>query len=311
MGNVLIKIKKARKFKNAIKFQTFDFDLENNDPCSDISSNSSKVESNYIIPNKFEESERVKRKHFVLKHIFERNFSAPVHDLLTNGCRVLDVGCGPGTWILDMASEYTRSSFVGLDIFPMFPSEIKPNNTDFVMEDVRNNLPFESNYFDYIFLGDMGFCFTDYEFDCVVTECRRILKPGGWIEFQESSRKLTNRGPCIEKFGSMAHKIFESKKIKTTHYSQNDLKKVPNITNINEDVKPIPLGSWGGKLGEEYQEVMVTALLLITKPIAEMYNCSWEEMRKLIDNMQLEMSELKSSHDFVRTFGQKEYSEND
>ena len=67
-----------------------------------------------------------------------------------------------------MASEYTQSSFVGLDIFHMFPSEIKPNNTDFILANARNKLPFESDSFDYIHLGDMGFCFTEYEFDYVV-----------------------------------------------------------------------------------------------------------------------------------------------
>lgn len=68
---------------------------------------------------------------------------------------------------MDLASEYTHSSFVGLDIFHMFPSEIKPYNVDFLIADGRR-LPFESNYFDYIHLGDMGITFTEYDMNHVV-----------------------------------------------------------------------------------------------------------------------------------------------
>ncbi|RHZ88613.1 hypothetical protein Glove_21g376 [Diversispora epigaea] len=319
MGNSisLIKnLKRTRKYKNAKKFKTFDSESNNNDSytCrSFISDSSTKAESkhSYILTDSFDESERIKRKHFVIKYIFEGNFSAPVQDLLTNGCRVLDIGCGPGTWILDTASEFTQSSFIGLDIFHMFPSEIKPNNADFIVADAQNNLPFESNYFDYIHLGDMGFCFSDYDFDhVVIPECVRILKPGGWIEFQESHRKMNNEGPCSVKFTTMAKKLLETMDIKSTHYSQNDLKKNSYITNINEDVKLIPLGSWGGKLGEEFEEAFIIALLSFAKPVANMYNCPAEEINELINNMRSEMSEYKSSYDFIRTFGQKKYSEN-
>jgi hypothetical protein len=37
--------------------------------------------------------------------------------------------CGPGTWVLDMGSTYynnKKSVFVGIDISPTFPNQIKP-----------------------------------------------------------------------------------------------------------------------------------------------------------------------------------------
>ena len=104
MGNSisLIKnLKRTRKYKNAKKFKTFDSESNNNDShtcggsyMSDNSDSSTKAESkhSYILTDKFDESERIKRKHFVIKYMFEGNFSAPIQDLLTNGCRVLDIG---------------------------------------------------------------------------------------------------------------------------------------------------------------------------------------------------------------------------
>ncbi|RHZ88799.1 hypothetical protein Glove_21g369 [Diversispora epigaea] len=147
------------------------------------------------------------------------------------------------------------------------PSEIKPNNTNFILADVRNNLPFESNYFDYIHL-----------------ECIRILKPGGWIEFQEIQHSMNN--PVQKKFSTLA------------------LDWIPNITNINEISKQVPLG-WGGKLVEEYEESFSVLKFYIAEPIAKIHNRPMEEINELINNMRLEMSEYKSSHVFIRNFGQR------
>ena len=49
-------------------------------------------DSNYVLPNDEEEEERLDIQHIILKHVFGGNFSAPVHKLLKNGARVLDVG---------------------------------------------------------------------------------------------------------------------------------------------------------------------------------------------------------------------------
>ncbi|RHZ88655.1 hypothetical protein Glove_21g329 [Diversispora epigaea] len=291
MGNNLSLVRNKKRTGNSKNAEIFD--SETND-----SSNN----EFYMLPVKFDEI--LKINHFIAKTVFEENFSAPIKDLLINGCRVLDVGCGTGTWILDISSDYIQSSFVGLDISLMFPSQIKPNNADFIVADARNELPFESNYFDYIHLGDMGYCFTEYEFDhVVIPECIRILKPGGWFEFQETRRFINNAGPCSEKLLSLGEKLLKKLEI--------DLKKIPNMTNIKEVVKPIPLGSWGGKIGEEFAESFLTALPYFAEQSARANNYPLEEINELINNIPLEISEYKSFFDCIRTFGQKKYSEND
>lgn len=43
--------------------------------------------------------------------MFQWNFISPVHELLVSEKKhkVLDIGCGPGTWVLEMATEYPNS----------------------------------------------------------------------------------------------------------------------------------------------------------------------------------------------------------
>lgn len=70
---------------------------------------------------------------------------------LKKGIRVLDAGCGPGTWTLDMAETYRASNFVGMDSSAVFPENIKPGNVDFVVGNLSKQLPFPDNHFDYSF----------------------------------------------------------------------------------------------------------------------------------------------------------------
>lgn len=73
-------------------------------------------------------------------------------EVLRKGAKVLDMGCGPGAWSMEIASEYPKSQVVGVDISPMFPNDIKPSNCTFHQLDLHQGLPFEDGTFDYVFM---------------------------------------------------------------------------------------------------------------------------------------------------------------
>lgn len=77
--------------------------------------------------------------------------------------RVLDIACGNGTWILEMATEFPRSQFFGIDFLVNYPTTIKPLNTFFSQHDVLDpkGLPFPDNYFDYVFMRQVYTCFSE------------------------------------------------------------------------------------------------------------------------------------------------------
>lgn len=80
------------------------------------------------------------------------NFSAPVEELLEKGIKVLDVGCGSGRWILEMARDFPNSTFIGVDVSNVFPSPDKiPSNASFVEGNVLHGLPFADDTFDYVY----------------------------------------------------------------------------------------------------------------------------------------------------------------
>ncbi|GAB5589329.1 hypothetical protein Unana1_04229 [Umbelopsis nana] len=142
--------------------------------------------------------------HFLVKHKFQGNYSAPVTDLLTakhpreERVKVLDVGCGPGHWTLEMASEFPMTDFYGVDIAAIYPNDIKPANTYFFQDDILTCTIFEKEMFDYIFVRHVYGCFSVVEWDLLMKVISRLLKPGGYVEFREIDPTVKNPGPMTD-----------------------------------------------------------------------------------------------------------------
>ncbi|KAG0175097.1 hypothetical protein DFQ28_005007 [Apophysomyces sp. BC1034] len=72
----------------------------------------SQSSARYFLPYDDDESDRLIVLHFLLKHAFHGNFLAPIKHLLTDHrkrAQVLDIGCGPGTWVLELATEFPNA----------------------------------------------------------------------------------------------------------------------------------------------------------------------------------------------------------
>jgi SAM-dependent methyltransferase len=81
---------------------------------------------------------------------FNSNYHAPVTKMLEEGITVLDSGCGPATWTLEMGKTYSASKFHGIDITGVFPDTIMPANVEFAIGNIAKTLPYPDNTFDYI-----------------------------------------------------------------------------------------------------------------------------------------------------------------
>ncbi|CAG8718803.1 889_t:CDS:2, partial [Cetraspora pellucida] len=79
--------------------------------------------SKYHLPNDESETDRLHLQHFMLRYLWQSNFSAPINDILSKpGAKILDIG-------------YPLAKVVGLDISPHQPTMIKPKNFEFVRAD--------------------------------------------------------------------------------------------------------------------------------------------------------------------------------
>lgn len=106
-----------------------------------------------------------------------------LHRLLSNGCRLLDVGCGTGSLLVKMQREYPRSSFVGID-----PSEKALARAHKVAKSIKvfkqtgESMTFEDE-FDIVYLGESLYAMRDKQ--KAMSNCRRALKSGGTMAIIE------------------------------------------------------------------------------------------------------------------------------
>ncbi|CAG8760835.1 15006_t:CDS:2, partial [Cetraspora pellucida] len=148
--------------------------------------------SKYMMPCDDDELDRLHVLHYICRFIWKRNYSAPIHDKLSSGgALVLDIGCGTGTWVVEMANEFSRSHFTGIDISPVFPREAKPENALFVEANLLDGLPYNDNTFDYVHMRFLMTAFSKQEWEQIV----RVTKTNGIIEIMEDELEPRNDGP--------------------------------------------------------------------------------------------------------------------
>ncbi|CAG8492859.1 9720_t:CDS:2 [Paraglomus brasilianum] len=205
------------------------------------------------------------------------SFGSPVAERLNGeGTKVLDVGCGAGSWMCDLAIRYPKTLFVGLDISPMFPRD-NPTNAAFLEWNILEKMPFPDSTFDFVHQRMLSGGITQKQWEnYIVMELVRITKPNGYVEFVEadstfySSGKVTRRISNACKYNSLKRHT-ESKGqcgFIGTHI-KGILENTQQVTNITHDVKDIVLGNRAGKSGEMALQNIVEMLKSIRPALSK------------------------------------------
>lgn len=227
-------------------------------PPSTVKDSSTHTSSSYseIFKNS-DDDYRMHLMHCIFKEIWNANFQAPVEAVLQSGAKVLDIGCGVGTWVNDMASDYRSSRFTGVDILSSFPTVAKPFNVNFVQANILKGLPFEDNTFDYVHCRFMVFDIVERQWDFVYSEICRVLKPSGWVEVVESELGFVSEGPYTRAMVEAICQEVKSKNINPHMNSRRELlRSVPNLHHVSHRQKHHRIGSSSGVIGEQLSSNM-------------------------------------------------------
>ncbi|CAB5378420.1 uncharacterized protein OCT59_020870 [Rhizophagus irregularis] len=294
--------------------------------------NNNKQKSNSMIMNKEEEiilindddkdlkfyfnsENNVHRQHnhtFLKKYLFKCNISSPVNENLISGGMVLDIGCGPSTFLLEVAGQYPNSKFFGIDIEPVFPQEIKPSNLEFKLADMFQGLPFPDNTFDLVHLETILFSITPAQLDFIINEMVRVTKPSGYIEFVETHMTCRNKG-VGENFGLL---LSGFELVANSYGADPDLVltlpqlliKNPNIEDPNVIFKELVLGRNGGKLGVIIQDVFNwfnNSSESFVNDACKQLKITKEQYFQLVKDAFKEIDSTFPETDFIRIYAQK------
>ncbi|CAG8615128.1 16713_t:CDS:2, partial [Dentiscutata erythropus] len=250
----------------------------------------------YSLPNDEEESDRLHLQHFLLRYIWQSNFSAPIEHILSKkGSKILDVG-------------YPSTNVVGLDISPHQPTQIKPSNFIFVKANVLEGLPYEDNTFDFVFQRYLISGYSKENWPYVINELVRVLKPGGYLELCEFSYLFDN-GPAHELLWSTVAKVLEEKGVdwdtcqKLEGYAQNQ----GHLENINKEVKQCYHGLKANDI--QLSKVAIsnaTSVYVSLKPVlTKALNISDDEFDELVEKSKEELFEFDTYYNMVRVYARK------
>lgn len=123
---------------------------------------------------------------------------------------VLDIGCGPGGWLLDLVTKHPHITGVGIDLSPQMirmathlkQAELKEQLT-FLHMDATHALAFPSATFDFIQMRLSHSFLLPSMWPGVLAECYRALRPGGTLAIIDLEAIFTNKRSTEEYFQLM------------------------------------------------------------------------------------------------------------
>ncbi|KAG2186901.1 hypothetical protein INT44_003128 [Umbelopsis vinacea] len=243
----------------------------------------------YVLAKDDEEKDRLHEQHFLIKETFGNLLQPQILEpIFENSIDVYDVGCGPGSWILDMATEYPHVQFFGTDIADTFPESIYPKNCKFSRGNVLEENPFGKT-FDFIQMRYFVVALRATEWDDAFVSMYNQLKPGGYFQVLEPSILMNTTNTDLSEIISAFSKLLAAK--------GQDYDIGPKIAGkmkaagfevIHDNKLESPIG-WGNKISARGAEDMRMLYLSIAPFLASLLAIDVEEctakIHRAVDSM--------------------------
>ena len=163
-----------------------------------MSTGSSRSEGSYFI--NIEEGAETARLLYQERFITQETGGSFPPDMDLSSVRdVIDLACGPGGWVLDVAHAHPTTRIIGVDINPEMISygaaqarTQELDNVKFVQMDIFKPFEFEDHSFDVVNARLLQGFMPRAGWAPFLKECWRITRPGGTIILTECEVSLTN-----------------------------------------------------------------------------------------------------------------------
>ncbi|KAK3845941.1 MAG: hypothetical protein J3R72DRAFT_434902 [Linnemannia gamsii] len=259
-----------------------------------------------------------KGQHALWKYIGGGNSHAPLRFDID---RILDSGCGLGEWTMEMAKEFPNATVYGIDINPeLFPSvhQAVPSNCLFSPSNLLTRLSFPNQYFDFVYQRFLYLGLTVEDWPVALKELRRVMKPGGWIELFEPCMRVHRAGARTREVMRWCSRLLQEERGLDFDFAGEKMKRLCESSEIGfQNVKlerlSIPVGSWGGRVGQAMAENMVLifqtlqSALIPAELTPSLDGNSIKAFDLMIQSWIRECEENKSYIDYYILVGQKPF----
>jgi len=141
----------------------------------------------YRLPADEEELERLDNQHAMLLDIMGEKYVPPMAEVMADDVpgerkACLDLGCGSGSWIMEVARDFPNCIAVGTDLIPM-QSPTMPPNLRSEIDDINLGLEHFYGDFNVVHVRLISSGIKDY--NRLIDQIGRVLRPGGLIDVSE------------------------------------------------------------------------------------------------------------------------------
>ncbi|KAI8329741.1 S-adenosyl-L-methionine-dependent methyltransferase [Chlamydoabsidia padenii] len=213
---------------------------------------------------------------------------------------ILDIDTGNGIWAFEMAIENPSIRVIGLGHRSVPEQAGRPSNLEYIQGDIHQTWAIPSESIDLIFQRAMGPSLTTQQWDHILSENQRVLKPGGYIEWVECDVMHHRPGPIQQAFDQYIQQEWETKHMDFFYTNTFDqLVTSATMELLDHMTWDIPIGEWheeihGKQLGFINQDVQ-KASYRNKKPY---YTTAWgmtgEDYDAAVQALLLEFEDYKS-----------------
>ena len=244
--------------------------------------------SPYLLPKDDQEIDRLDHQHYIFRFLLHENYLAP----LQAPGRILDIGCGTGRWAIEMAKAFPSTEIVGLDIVKPTPdASQRPSNVLFLQRDVLKGLPFTDRIFDYVHMRFLIGALPAANFQTVVNELSRVVRPGGWIELAEPASAFVNAGVGLETMWKWMTELAHRKGIDLQAGNRLDkFLKEAKFEHISKRQLEIPVGDYAGQIGHLSAQNILALVGAIQAPVIALNIASAKEFVAMLGIAKTELA---------------------
>ncbi|RKP11059.1 S-adenosyl-L-methionine-dependent methyltransferase [Thamnocephalis sphaerospora] len=257
----------------------------------------------YPLPNDLEEINRLDIQHHVIQQVTQRRYFAP----LDNPKRAIDIGTGTGIWMMETATDYPECEFLGIDIAPLQPTVVLPQNCRFELRNALEPFPHSTGYFDYVRHRLLVAAIPKDKWVPYVRECVRICASGGWVEMIDTNCAYQGGGAAWRRIGSMVKGALRARGLSLETVDILDtLMREAGLVDVCVEEFKVPAGRLsGGGIGELFLSGVCMATMALMPLFATTYGMSHQELDELVRKAKKEVEQHAAYLTFRAHIGRK------
>ncbi|MBX5459084.1 MAG: methyltransferase domain-containing protein [Thermogemmatispora sp.] len=262
------------------------------------------IDTDYLLPKDLIEANRLDFQHFYLKHVLKSNYLAPLDKGRVRS--ILDVGCGTGRWVIEMARAFPQARVYGIDLEWSTPLQKLPPNVSFLQGDVLRGLPFPEHTFDYVHQRLLAMGIPAKRWPFLLQELQRVTAPGGWIELFEGGDTFVNAGPALRLFIEWYRQAS-----KRAGYDPALMDRLGNLFqdlglhHVRLETLSVPVGPWGRHEGVMLQKNLMATFPGLFPLLQQQLNIEEEQFNTILREINREMEMLQVEYQYYVVYGQK------